>query len=287
MWLHGNSVVVGYRTGDMDVREAYGIEGPSRIVTRTLELGPSAALQTLVVLDAPEGAKVVPDVVGGQRLVMLRWQPRGSDGYDDEGLGGSRWAPSRGDYLDASSGTGATVSFVRVRARAAERRRPRYTDTARHSAAVARRRRGDHECQDESAWSGSTSKVKDKERDNGRFLVAKKRSCQCRASARSRNSGNGVQQYGVFASDAEQRDPAAADPRLPVGYRAASTAGNRRGDRPATSQGWWARQSAVSALRRAPRQFVLHRDRRVRGQVSGTGRRRRTQPTQRRLRAAR
>jgi len=225
MWLHGNSVVVGYRTGDMDVREGYGIEGPARVVTRTLELGPSVVAQTLVVLDAPDGAKVVPDAPGdGKRLVILRWQPRVGDVELDTTTKGwealSMGAPSRGDYLDASSGTGATVSFVPGFARAHGRSAPAAgaADTAETLALPLL-------ADGEAATSADDEKrvvwfdkykVKDKERDNGRFLVDLKKVVPVsRISTFTWNSGSrSVQQYDVFASDAEASpDAAAADPK--------------------------------------------------------------------------
>lgn len=112
--LSGERVVVGYRVGDMSVRETFALDGEPCTLTRTLELGPSAAEQLMVVLDGPG------DQVGGgvlpERLAMLQWQPvrRGpveldaAKTWDRLLMGG----PSNGDYLDAASGTGATIVAV-------------------------------------------------------------------------------------------------------------------------------------------------------------------------------
>ncbi|MFN9334493.1 MAG: DUF6797 domain-containing protein [Planctomycetota bacterium] len=79
MWLHGDTAVVGYRVGDMDVREAYGFEdlGGVRGVMRTLELGPSKQAQTLVVLDGPDGAAA--GAPAGGNVAVVQWQPQVDD----------------------------------------------------------------------------------------------------------------------------------------------------------------------------------------------------------------
>jgi hypothetical protein len=119
MWLYGDRVIVGYRVGDMDVREGYAAAGDAgRVLLRTLELGASKSMQTMVVLDAPDGASAASLGAGGEhRMALLQWQPKAPElveiaattlGWDALPMGG----PSRGDYLDASSGTGATISYV-------------------------------------------------------------------------------------------------------------------------------------------------------------------------------
>jgi len=115
-WLTGDDVVVGYRIGDMDVREAFGVDGERRTVTRTLELGPSTIEQRMVVLDAPETGAGSAVMALPERVAMLQWQPvvpvpveiAAAQSWDDLAMGG----PSSGDYLDAASGTGATIDVV-------------------------------------------------------------------------------------------------------------------------------------------------------------------------------
>jgi hypothetical protein len=58
MWLRDGGVVVGYRIGGMQVRESFAI-ADAAVIVRTLELGPSAAEQRLLVLDGPASAKPV------------------------------------------------------------------------------------------------------------------------------------------------------------------------------------------------------------------------------------
>ena len=115
-WLHGDSAVVGYRIGDMDVREGYAFaKGSARVLLRTLELGPSASEQWLVVGDAEPSAQ--PGAAATPRLVDLQWsEPKrlGTElssavgGWDTLATGG----PSSADHLDAKSGAGAKITFV-------------------------------------------------------------------------------------------------------------------------------------------------------------------------------
>jgi hypothetical protein len=132
LWLHGDQVVIGYDAGGMQVKETYGIEGPAeaRVVLRTLELGPSAREQAMVVLDGPDGATTGSLETNGWigPLAILQWTPApgpveieaSTRQWDDLAIG----APSRGDYLDAASGTGAHVSFVPGFARVRGRKAP-------------------------------------------------------------------------------------------------------------------------------------------------------------------
>jgi hypothetical protein len=82
LWLAGDTVVVGYTIDGMDVREGFGTAGDGRIVVRTLELGPSAREQVLVVEDGPDGAVAGSLAMDGPaRIAMLQWQPpAGKDG---------------------------------------------------------------------------------------------------------------------------------------------------------------------------------------------------------------
>ena len=114
MWLHGDQVVIGYRIGGMDVREGWAAAGEAGVMQRTLELGPSKVAQTMVVLDGPDGAAAGSAAVGGsQHIALLQWQPQVS-GPIELALSSRDWnalpmgGPSRGDYLDQASGTGAT-----------------------------------------------------------------------------------------------------------------------------------------------------------------------------------
>ncbi len=114
--LRGDQVIVGYCIGDMDVREAFALEAGG-VFGRTLELSPSVTAQAMVVLDGPEGAEVGTAEMSGQhRFALLQWQPRvpavelaaSTSGWQALPMGG----PSGDDYLDAASGTGATIAYV-------------------------------------------------------------------------------------------------------------------------------------------------------------------------------
>lgn len=214
MWLHGDGVVLGYRVGDMDVREGYTIEGDTMpLVVRTLELSPSKNVQTLVVLDGPDGAQVGSMELGS--TAMLQWQPVVSglvelasspDGWEALAMGG----PAKGDYLDAASGTGASIVFVpgfakAHGARGDERALPKLAD------GEGARSNDDRE---RSVWF-DRHKVGDKDSDDGRWLVDLQKSVEVsRIQTFSAHAGSrSVQQYEVFGSDAAQApDAAAADP---------------------------------------------------------------------------
>lgn len=119
LWLHGNDVVLGYSVGGMDVLEHYGIEGEGlgRAIARTLEIGPSDREQVMVVLDGPEGSTGAAMTGIGMSGAELRW-PAPQPGLVEMDADTSRWeglsmgAPSAGDLLDRSSGTGAVIRFV-------------------------------------------------------------------------------------------------------------------------------------------------------------------------------
>lgn len=115
----GDEIVVEYRIGDMNVRELYAIEGDAQpVLLRTLELAPSKTPQQMVVLDGPEGASRGATTIGNElRVAMLRWSMHqksavelesAAGGWDSLVLGG----PSNADYLDAKSGSGATIEAV-------------------------------------------------------------------------------------------------------------------------------------------------------------------------------
>ncbi|MGE3354407.1 MAG: DUF6797 domain-containing protein [Planctomycetota bacterium] len=128
-WLCADGVVLGYRIGDMAVKEAYGLERRDGVTVgvRHLEFGPSAKAQTLVVFDAPTGGQqpglmelTAPGLTSVRDLASMAavtWQPAAPGavqgdvsfaGWERLAMGG----PSAGDHLDRSSGTGATVRFV-------------------------------------------------------------------------------------------------------------------------------------------------------------------------------
>lgn len=117
--LVGDRVVVEYRVGaDMHVREHYEVgSGERPVVLRTLEFGPSAEPQTMVVVDAPDGA--TGELVNGDGANAAVWTERVAAAYPlDLESTTMEWvdlrlgAPSSDDYLDASSGTGATIEYV-------------------------------------------------------------------------------------------------------------------------------------------------------------------------------
>jgi hypothetical protein len=213
MWLHGDGVVVGYRTGDMDVREGYAVEGAAvPIVLRTLELGPSQQAQTMVVLDGPDGAGSA--AVAG-RMALLQWQPKAPGlvevaaspvGWESLSMGG----PSKGDYLDAASGTGATIGFVPGFAAAhgskgEDRALPKLADGEAAANADDWQR---------SVWFDK-HKIGDKESDDGRFLVDLKKAVDVsRIQTFTWHAGyRSTQQYEVYGSAAATApDAAAADP---------------------------------------------------------------------------
>ncbi|MFY9340863.1 MAG: DUF6797 domain-containing protein [Planctomycetota bacterium] len=226
MWLCGDGVVIGYRVGDMDVREGYALEGgPDRVFVRTLELGPSAAAQAMVVLDGPDGAAVGSAAMAAPaRFALLQWQPKApplvevastARDWSTLPMGG----PGKGDWLDASSGTGATIAFVpgfaqphgiAADAIGASLRLPKLADG--EGAAKA----GD---QGRSVWF-DRHKVGDKETDDGRFLVDLQQVVEVsRVNTFTWHDGSrAAQQYELFGSAAEAAPDAAASKPEAAGW---------------------------------------------------------------------
>ncbi len=214
--LCGDDVVVCYRVGDMDVREGYAIEGDAPcIVARTLELGPSTSGQQMVVFDGPEAAECGAwGGGGGPYYAFVSWLPRPPvevDATTKEWSSLAIGGPSAGDYLDASSGTGARITavpgFCRVHAArdAADARVALLND----GAAAA----NDDDVQ-RSVWF-DTRKVGGDEREDGRYLVDLRRIVAVsRVSTFSwHKAERSPQHYTLFGSDAEvSPDAAAADP---------------------------------------------------------------------------
>ncbi len=226
VWFVDDQVVVGYSVGDMQVREGYGIDAASRIITRTLELGPSSKEQVLAVEDGPEGARIGSATMQlPARFAMLQWQPVVEElvelssspaEWPSLAMGG----PQRGDYLDVSSGTGATISFVPGFARA--HGRPEPVEGAVDSAttlALPVLHDGIGAVNDDD-WAGSVwfdkRKVRNRETDAGRFLVDLQKAVDVsRISTFTWHKGSrSVQQYDVFGSVADAApDAGAQDPQ--------------------------------------------------------------------------
>ena len=223
MWLADGGVVVGYRIGDMGVRELFGIEGSGeRAIVRTLELGPSKVEQRLVVLDGPAAAKGAPAAFGaGVRAALLQWQPEVAQPVELASSPGD-WArlpmggPQSGDYLDASSGTGATIAWVPGFARAHGSAEGAEQDAGKRRLPQLQDGSGAKNADD---WPGSVwfdkQKVDGRDSDDGRFVVDLVRAVEVsRINSYSWHSGyRSVQQYALFGSAAETApDAAAADP---------------------------------------------------------------------------
>jgi hypothetical protein len=230
MWLHGDQVIVGYRVGDMDVREGYAIDGrpPLLWVRRTLELGPSKVAQSMIVLEAPEDAIAVPAVAA--RAASLEWRPKApglvemessTTGYDRLSLGG----PSAGDYLDAASGTGATIAYVPGFATPAVPRaaagKPAGSDAAAaappplplpklHDGVGA----ADAKDRARAVWF-ERYKKNDRTVDDGRFVVDLQRAVDVTRvhTYTWHETSRAVQQYELYGrADDEAPDAAAEDP---------------------------------------------------------------------------
>ncbi|MCC7063099.1 MAG: hypothetical protein IT456_09865 [Planctomycetes bacterium] len=223
LWLHGDQVVVGYTIGGMDVREGYGVEMDGSILTRTLELGPSKDEQLMVVEDGPDGAQPGAMAVDGAvRAAVLQWQPSGN-GMVEMDASTAAWellamgAPSRGDYLDAASGTGAKIAFVPGFARAHGRKAPPdgAVDTAE---TLALPTLADGQAQQNSDdWQHSVwfdkYKAGGRETDDGRFVVDLQKSVEVsRINTFTWHTGyRSTQQFDVYGSDAASPDATAAD----------------------------------------------------------------------------
>ncbi|HEX6811207.1 MAG TPA: DUF6797 domain-containing protein [Planctomycetota bacterium] len=224
LWLHGDRVVVGYRVGDMDVREAYGAEADGLIVTRTIELGPSARQQLMVVGDCP--ATAVVDHASDDAKppgVLLSWMGDVTElvelatttkGWDALAMG----APSRGDYLDAASGTGASIAFVPGFARARGRKAPargvlETAESLRLPVLADGEACANEDDPQRSVWFDK-HRVGDRDTDHGRFLVDLQKVVDVtRVSTFTWHSGSrSTQKYDLFGSDAERPDAAAKDP---------------------------------------------------------------------------
>lgn len=223
LWLHGEQVIVGYTTGGMSVREGYGVE-TSKVILRTLELGPSAEEHLMVVEDGPEGAVAGSVAMAAPaRIAMLQWQPKVTElveldattvGWETLAMGG----PSKGDYLDASSGTGASIGFVPGFARG--HGRPAPADGAAETAdglrlpVLADGEGGQSEDdRPRSVWFDKR-KVRGEDNDDGRFVVDLQKVVEVsRISTFTWHSGyRSTQQYEVFGSNADAPDAAAKDP---------------------------------------------------------------------------
>ena len=215
-----DGAVVEYRIDDMLVREHFTLFGGagSRTLERHLELAASARDQVLVVADAPDGATAAAPADGtAPRLAVLRWSAVLAEPVH-VGSSTTQWnalpmgAPSASDYLDGSSGTGATIEFVPgfarphgVAADATERKVPRLADGKAAS-------HGDD-------WQASVwfdkHKVDGRDTDRGRFVVDLQRAVDVAAiHSYSWHQGyRAIQQYDVYASASDAApDPAAADP---------------------------------------------------------------------------
>ncbi len=223
--LAGDQVLVEYEVGGMAVREGYALDQATRTILRTLELGASAQEQRLAVLDGPDGAEIGSAAVGAPgRFALLQWQPEVKDlvelsgttaAWDTLAMGG----PDAGDYLDASSGTGATVAFVPGFARAHGRAAPR--DGAGETAAglaLPVLHDGAAAASDDdwvrSIWFDKR-RANGRESDAGRFLVDLRQAVDVsRISTFTWHQGSrSVQQYELFGSAADAApDAAAADP---------------------------------------------------------------------------
>lgn len=246
--LVGDQVVVEYRVGDMAVREGYGIDRQPRIVLRTLELGPSTQEQRMVVADGPQDSDSPPPQ---SRLGLLIWNEEPADrveyaqttaAWSTLPMGG----PSSKDYLDASSGKGATIAFVPGLARAHGRKAPAEgVADAPEALRLPVLHDGAGSANDDD-WNGSTwfdkHKVNGRDSDAGRWLVDLKDVVDVwRISTYSWHQGyRSVQQYEVFGSNANAApDALARDPERAGWQKIASvdTGELGQGDKHAASIG--------------------------------------------------
>lgn len=224
MWLHGDTAVVGYRVGDMDVREAYGFEdlGGVRGVMRTLELGPSKQAQTLVVLDGPDGAAA--GAPAGGNVAVVQWQPQVDDlvemaatpaGWSALPMGG----PDAADYLDQKNGAGASITFVPGFAVAHGAKAPADGAAWAPAQLTLPRLQDGLAAANADDWQRSVwfdkRKVDGQETDDGRFVVDLGRAVDVsRVSTFTWHGAyRSIQQYDLYASAANAApDAAAADP---------------------------------------------------------------------------
>jgi hypothetical protein len=226
LWLCGDQVVLGYTVGDMPVREQYGSAAAGRVLLRTLEFGPSAKEQLMVVADGPEGATMAKGTPG--RGARLWWQPAAervqiaatTAGFETLPMGG----PSRSDSLDPARGNGATVSFVPGFARPRGAAAPVEGQAESAADAAARLLPVLHDgaaAATENDAAGSVwferSRRGGQESDAGRYLVDLQKPAEVTriATFSWHSGGRSIQQYDVFgsadaAADAAAQDPAAA-----------------------------------------------------------------------------
>ncbi|MFO1078196.1 MAG: DUF6797 domain-containing protein [Planctomycetota bacterium] len=222
--LVGDQVVVGYTVGDMLVREGYGMLDGG-VVTRTLELAPSAQEQVMVVADGPDGAGVgTAEATAPLRMAMLQWAPAGAEPVEIAGTAAD-WStlamggPSADDFLDRKSGTGATIEAVGGFARAhGQRSGPGPLPVLNDGTGPDNEDDPEH-----CAWF-ERSKVGGRDTDVGRFHVDLQRVVDVsridtftwHRAERSR------QRYDVYGSAAEAPDLAARDPEANGWTRIAS-----------------------------------------------------------------
>lgn len=234
--LRGDQVVIAYQVGDMTVREGYRlVDRAHRTIGRTLELGPSTHAQRMVVLDGPtvDGIQAVAGKAPA-RSVRLAWQPKVAVPVDLDSTTGD-WhelrmgGPSRGDYLDASSGTGATISFVPAFSRVHGSKPtddpqslllPKLCDGEGSTGANDR---------DHAVWFDKR-KVDGRDRDDGRFVIDLKRTV-----AVSRvdtftwaESHRSIQRYQLYGSAAEQLPDVAANDPAAAGWTAIAEVDSER-----------------------------------------------------------
>ncbi|MCA8952956.1 MAG: hypothetical protein KDE27_25825 [Planctomycetes bacterium] len=211
LWLNGDRVIVHYRVGDMDVREGYGLEQDGRVVTRTLELGPSQAAQLMLVESGPDGAAAGQlEMNAPQRFAMLQWSPQADGpveldattlGWSDLAMGG----PSAHDYLDAASGTGATIAAVTG-----------FAPVASKGGGVAVLHDGAGSENDDDLAHNSwfeRHEVDGRRTDNGRLHVDLRRTVDVsRISTFSwHRADRSIQRYDVYGTADEKPDLAAGD----------------------------------------------------------------------------
>jgi hypothetical protein len=227
--LDGDQVVIDYRIGDMAVREAYALEaeGTAPIIVRTLELSASKIEQQLLVLDGPDRATQGVTLSGGDpRFALLQFVPKsqlvtidGSEAWSDLATG----APSKSDWLDSASGSGATIAFVPEFARVHGREKPVNGDSA-ETLALPLLCDGDVAANDDDTrrcvWFDARKKG-DRDGDDGRFFVDLKKVVDVhRINTFSwHRAERCAQQYDLFGSDADEApDASAADPSA-VGWK--------------------------------------------------------------------
>jgi len=228
LYLHGNDVVVSYQIAGMGVLEHYAIEGegPGRAVARTLNLKPCSQEQWLVVCDAAAGSKAgsiewhAPAAASAPTCAFaaLQWpvpepglveKDATTTGWEQLSMGG----PSKGDYLDSNSGTGATIEYVPQFAHPHGEARP-SAGQARSPLALALDKLHDGvAAQNDDDPAHSTffdrHRVGNDDTDDGRWHVDLQKVVEVsRVSTFTWHRGErAVQQYDLFASD---RDAAPA-----------------------------------------------------------------------------